>query len=470
MKGIETAILDSCNSLIIANTPRSKEIDFGDLADKIMADKTELSSYGLWDITSPNFNTYYPDVTEDDLTPEDGDFIFPVFRGLSATLINGTTDYSKPGVLKASMKLLKGQTVYVNHDMIVGAHVGVIKDVKWQEAYEVGSFKVPAGINTHLKIDGKSNPNISRAIQMNPPAVHSVSVTIQYEWESSHPNLSTDEFWSKLGTKVNGELVRKVVTKIIRYYEISLVPHGADRFAKILDEEGKIIPVNIAKSFEQNSIKLTESKSTGISFKDTEISMNNETIPIISNNNENNENIMDEFLAKLALQLKRTDKLTEELALTELKTLSEKAEKADALKGQLDTANADKNTLSGQVTTLTGERDSYKDAADKYNKLVVGMRTDVLANYTKLKGDEKDQAIVNLISTADYDTLVSLNKDYNKELDKKYPLSCKDCHSTNIDRSSSTKEGEEKPEDKKSFNREDYFKSKNQFNLHGEDK
>src|SRR5210317_758975 len=75
---------------------------------------------------------------------------------------------------------------------------------------------------------------------MDPPSVHSVSVTVTFEWKPSHKFEDENEFYGKLGTYDDkGELVRRVVTKIHAYHEISFVAHGADPYAqKIVD--GKI--------------------------------------------------------------------------------------------------------------------------------------------------------------------------------------------------------------------------------------
>src|SRR5258708_33975748 len=50
------------------------------------------------------------------LKPVAGDYIYPVFRALSASVIPGYwLDYSRPGVLEESASMLQGQTVYKNH-------------------------------------------------------------------------------------------------------------------------------------------------------------------------------------------------------------------------------------------------------------------------------------------------------------------------------------------------------------------
>lgn len=471
---IEILVLDSSNSLLVANTPRSKDIDFGDLADKILQNKkTEegFEKFGLFETATPNFATYYPGVSMEDLVPQEGDFIHPVFRALSETTVKGNlTDFSKNGVLKKSMSLLKGQTIYANHDIVIGSHLGVIEDVRWQESYKLeNGLTVPAGINTKLKIDGKSQPNIARAILMDPPALHSVSVTIQFEWEQSHPKLTREEFWSNFGQLVQGEVVRKVATKILRYYEISLVPHGADPFAKKLDEGGKIISGNIAKSFASFGLSTRDAYIYGLDFKNIAHELNSETIPKSLIDKEFNKMDLTKLATKLGLSEATEEaieaKLTEVISNaskieglnTQIQTLTGEATQA---KDDLATKEAKITELNGQITTLTVSNGESKKVVDAF-------RAKVVENYTKLKGDNKDEAMLKLLADASYDTLVSLNNDYLVQLEEKFPLTCKDCNSHNIDRSSGSASGNENNSDitpKKTL--EEIHKEANKIVLH----
>src|SRR6266436_2141291 len=175
------------------------------------------------------------------LKPVESDYIYPVFRALSASVIPGYwLDYSLPGVLEESASMLQGQTVYKNHDfMDVEQWVGVVNRSFWDPAGE-HSGNVP-GINVEMKIDWRMNPRIARGLLMQPPAIHSASVTVLFEYDYSHAQLAEEgKFWEAIGEEVNGELVRLLVTKILGYWEISLVFQGADQLAKQLpDSQGK---------------------------------------------------------------------------------------------------------------------------------------------------------------------------------------------------------------------------------------
>jgi hypothetical protein len=170
--------------------------------------------------------------TVEDVMPKESDYIYPLFRALSAVIIEGYWTEFPADVLKASAPLLQGQTVYKNHDYSdVERWLGVVNQVEW-DALGQSSNGVP-GLNTELKIDWKVNPRIARGLLMTPPAIHSVSVTVIFTYDYSHPELEKEgRFWSLLGEEVDGEIVRLIVTEILGYWEISLVFQGADRLAK----------------------------------------------------------------------------------------------------------------------------------------------------------------------------------------------------------------------------------------------
>jgi hypothetical protein len=181
-----------------------------------------------------------PDFTNfEDVKPKDSDYIYPLFRALSRSIIGGHwLDFTQGDVLKDSMPLLERQTVYKNHSFYdVERWVGVVNQVAWDEAGEQ-TDGVP-GINSELKIDWKVNPLIARGLLMEPPAIHSVSVTVLAEFEPSHPALWEESKWTfydMLGEDLGGEVVRFIVTKILGYWEISLVFQGADTRAKDVDD------------------------------------------------------------------------------------------------------------------------------------------------------------------------------------------------------------------------------------------
>ena len=174
--------------------------------------------------------------TVDQLLPKETDYYYKDYRAISATLSPCYgLDFSKPGVLKESVEMLIGQTVYKDHYFhSVDGWVGVISGATWDEAgAQAGGI---AGINAKLKLDSKKDPMLVRGVAMTPPAVHSASVTVFFEFEFSHPDLVEEgRFWQLLMEEVGGQLVRLIITKIRGYWELSLVFQGAQ-------EENKQLP------------------------------------------------------------------------------------------------------------------------------------------------------------------------------------------------------------------------------------
>ena len=189
----------------------------------------------------------------EDLMPRESDYVYPVFRALSASVIPGYwLDYSRPGVLEASTQMLNGQTVYKNHAFRdVEQWLGAVNSATW-DAEGAQTGRVP-GINVELKLDWRMNTRIARGLLMRPPAIHSASVTVLFEYVYSHQELADQKrFWDLLGEEVDGETVRLIVTKILGYWEISLVFQGADQLAKQMSAEQAM---NEPK--EETSLKLT---------------------------------------------------------------------------------------------------------------------------------------------------------------------------------------------------------------------
>jgi hypothetical protein len=443
-------------SLIIPHLADSLTLE--QVAKKMEIEKKDTESFGLFDTASPNFATYYPGVKAEDLRPVNSDFIFPVFRALSETIVHrkfNPIDFSEGGILKASQNKLLGQTVYANHEAVVGNHIGVVSKTSWQASYEtsMNGKVIPGGINAVFKIDGKSQPNIARGIMMEPPSIHSNSVTVSFKWEKSHPTMDDNEFRNKLATfGADGKLIRRVVVDISNYHETSLVAHGADPFAQRVDSNGHIVNINYATS--EAELSEIGKKSSQVYFYDyktdiTSLSEDNnppqpeiktETIP------------MKDLLLRLAVFLALKDATFESLSetdmekkinerLTALKAAETEAAKVTKLTADLGTANA-------EVTRLTTENTELKK---KDGLATTGLaatdatRKEVIRMYNVLT-PAPDAAMLTTFQNADFATLTALQKTYQTQMDEKYPGHCEDCQSTNITRNSAIIEAP-KPED-----------------------
>lgn len=159
-------------------------------------------------------------------------YVYAEFRALSQIFLNNRgLDFSEPGVLEAAVEMLKGKTVYPNHQFgDVNNWLGVVSESFWDAKGEKAGG-VP-GINCQIKIDAFLNYRIACGVMMNPPAVNSMSLTVLFEFEYSHPHMDRWKFWDMLGEEVDDEIVRLIVTNIKEIWEASLVPVGEDRLAK----------------------------------------------------------------------------------------------------------------------------------------------------------------------------------------------------------------------------------------------
>lgn len=418
-----------------------------------------IAQFGFWggDI---DYNTYYPNLDKSELTPKDEEFIEPMFRLLSETIVSknwNPTDFGQNGVLKASMKMLLGQTVNCDHETNIGNAIGAVSQVMWQESYKDGSFTIPAGINGILKIDGKANPRIARGILMEPPSIHSNSVTVQFKWDKSHPQMEDNEFYQKLGTyDSKGVMVRRIVTEIVRYLETSLVSHGADSFAQKIGSDGKIINPTFAKrtwaSYEEyrddksKQYFFTDYKSDLTSYQeknDTQGSFNDND----ANDNHSNKNNMNEELLKFLeslfgdnmLTLEEGKEMNQENVIACIQTL---VSSRNELQTSVDNLTTEKTSLTEQITNLNAEVANLKEMATVGKNHIASLRENAVGTYKKLMGENADETIVTMLNaeTTGITTLISLTKDYQARLEEKFPLTCAKCGSKDVNRASSVSE------------------------------
>lgn len=424
-----------------------------------------IAQFGFWggDI---DYNTYYPNLDKSELTPKDEEFIEPMFRLLSETIVSknwNPTDFGQNGVLKASMKMLLGQTVNCDHETNIGNAIGAVSQVMWQESYKDGSFTIPAGINGILKIDGKANPRIARGILMEPPSIHSNSVTVQFKWDKSHPQMEDNEFYQKLGTyDSKGVMVRRIVTEIVRYLETSLVSHGADSFAQKIGSDGKIINPTFAKrtwaSYEEyrddksKQYFFTDYKSDLTSYQekdDTQGSFNDNQEgdeKSKTNNKENMNKELQEFLESLfgkdMLTLGEGQEMSQEAAVSLIQNL---VSSRNELQTSVDNLTTEKNSLTEQVTNLNAQVANLTEMATVGKNHIASLRENAVGTYKKLMGENADETIVTMLNaeTTGITTLISLTKDYQARLEEKFPLTCAKCGSKDVNRASSVSETEE---------------------------
>lgn len=453
----ETIRLIAGHSMIIGHLP--DKIPLAGIP--LRSEDSDISSFGLFDNSTPNYNTYYPEVTEDDLHPKDSEFIEPVYRMLSNTVVQHRWNPIEfpEGVLKKSMTKLIGQTVNIDHETAIGNAIGSIKEVEWQESYKLGALEVPAGINAKLKIDGKANPRIARGIMMDPPSIHSNSVTVGFKWRKSH-DLPDDEFFNKLGQfDEKGKLIRKIAEDIMFYTETSLVSMGADPFAqKVVD--GKIVNPRLTKSRNPVSTKNLSAKEEVkdsyyvFDWKSYEEVASNTITPEDENNSQinlNNTN-MDEILRFLETFFKLDENtLTEENYQEELNKIGNEVETLQNRVTELEQPiTVEGLTGVDQITLAVKELNVLKNKLPENANIdqVISMSTVGSKALKTLKDEtirlyklsigtkQADSNIISMIEKADYESLQSLYNQYDEATDSQFNFTCNDCQSHNVSRAS----------------------------------
>lgn len=462
---VDTMVLGSGHSMMVGNL--TNKIALPSFSEKFyQASKVEVNKFGLFG-SNTDYNTYYPDVTPEDVKPKDNEFIEPVFRMLSNCIVAKNympTEFPKD-VLKASMGLLVGQTVNCDHETEIGNAIGSVKEVSWQNAYtdETMGIEIPAGINAVLKIDAKANPRIARGIMMDPPSIHSNSVTVQFEWKPSHSFEKEWEFYDKLGTIAeDGTMVRRIVTKIISYKETSLVSHGADPFAQII-KNGKINNPQYAgatyysfSDMPPMDEKTLRSKIAYLDFKDIRSNdiMYNTSKPNYEGNQnpkiQNDMNELQKFLDQLfsdgVLSLAEGSTPSMEVALSQVKDLVVAKNSLTQEKAKADQKISE---LQGEVTSLKEQISANQAMVNIGTSHLSEVRSSAIASYKKLYGDDKaDQNILALLEadSTNIETLLSLKATYDAQLDEKFPMRCAKCGSHDVSRASSSTQGND-PED-----------------------
>lgn len=467
----ESVILCGIHSLIASNIPTQLP-----LKSDVGKEVKDQSKFGFFS-DPPSFQTYYPEVKPEDFTGKDEDYIQPVFRMLSNTVVisnRGLIEFPED-VLKASVGLMVGQAVYPNHDQQVGNELGAVVDTVWQDSYKVNGKKIPAGINARMKIDAKSHPTIARGINMDPPSIHSVSCTVVYRWKKSHEFEHDYEFYEKMGTyDEKGNLVRKIATEILYFTELSFVPHGADPFAKKLDDKGHIVLPDFAKA---QSVNVDQTNfAYNVDWRNLDSVLDVESVGTVSSFN----GVFKGVFKKENLQTDKKNVMTlDEIISLASQVLGITGLTTENFKASLESFKASKDNLVDPTSLEIGDVKGFDQIKEKFTAMETELgelralkekesfiqageehlnevRAEAV-NFYKLslgEGVAEDEAIVNLINAADIKAAKAMLAQYKGMVDKDTPLTCQDCGGHNFSRASFKKE-----EDKDDKNKENKAKS-----------
>jgi|SaaInlLV_10m_DNA_2_1039722.scaffolds.fasta_scaffold10309_3 hypothetical protein len=170
---------------------------------------------------------------EADAHNEDGDAETkrPVFRMLSNTTVQEVYDFTEVS-LEKHIDLFSHTKLMKDHTHTIDSIIGTVGVASFDEARGNEDDKdfIPSGVNAELIIDEEFGATEKKKVAKG--LIDSGSVGINFESVPSHEFEDPWDFYWLLGTEVDGELVRFVVTDILEIKEFSLVWLGADPFAK----------------------------------------------------------------------------------------------------------------------------------------------------------------------------------------------------------------------------------------------
>lgn len=362
------------------------------------------------------------------LTVQDGDYIHVPFRALSACPVQGGIidfGYRNGQALKAAVGLFNGLTIFKDHDHTVDGWCGLTSGAYWDEI----TPGVPHGVNFMLDVDVKADPKVARGLLSG--ALNAGSVTIKFDFEQSHPDMERDEFFMHLGDTVDGQVVRALVTEVIQCWEYSVVWQGADKFAKVIGDDGKIVTPGVAS----NSLSLQQRQEKpkmdlkalalllGLSLGDT---VTEETLTAA---------VKAQNINATALAAATTAKTTAETALataqTELATtktqVTELTNSVTKITGDLATSQTQATTLQVKVTELT-------PLAATGTAFLTETRSEALRLYNLVEGATATEAMRTLINNSTLEVAKSFCASYKDRAEQVAPLKCTACGSANLSR------------------------------------
>lgn len=182
-----------------------------------------------------NFNDDYPKDNENSTK-------FYPFRQLSKTIVGRGTasasDFSEGNVLFDSLPLIANIPACFDHSYgSIYDIVGSVISPYWQEESIQEGKIVPAGINATFAINQSLSEEVERICKLLDsefsPTVGS-SVTLYFDFKVSHEGFNNvqalKENLGRMGG--DGQMIRRIATKIHKFKESSIVFAGADMFAK----------------------------------------------------------------------------------------------------------------------------------------------------------------------------------------------------------------------------------------------
>lgn len=352
------------------------------------------------------------------LRPQEEDFIYIPVRLLSADSVQGGMfNFAHLGgkALKEAVDKFNDVPILKDHFFTVENIVGRVQGVFWDET----TPGAPPGVTGVLKVDSKIDPKTARNLITG--NLDSVSVTIQFDYEQSHPEMSAEDFYWKMGEMVDGKLVQALVTAVTRIYETSLVWQGADPHAKTIRPDGSI-------------------HTPGLSLNPSNNPPHTEDIPMN----------FAKLMAKLGIKTDPTA-VTDDQLVSALEAAISAATTAGSapletkvteLTAQVATLNTDLTAKTTEVTTLKAEVESLKPQAELGAQFLKDQRAEATRLYKIVAAGKEDPAMLSLMESASLEAAKGFITTFAPQAEKIAPLTCSKCGSVELSRRSSKPEPE----------------------------
>lgn len=348
--------------------------------------------------------------SERDHTGDEEDFIEVTYRALSATVLaDRAIDFSNTKMLKRAVRLLKGQTVFKDHETSVNNWVGRVLDSVWDEETK----GIPPGINAVLKLDAVKDPMAVRGVSQG--IIHSASVTVSFEWKPSHAALMDNgTFFERLGEDVDGDVVRIIVTHIEKFLELSLVWQGADAFAKKLGMHHDLedhVPIELPDAVGPATLLSVQSfsKEDPMDQLKSLIEKAFQTTVTTQNFTQVLQSYVDD---KVSTVTNRAD--------TELSKLAEQL-----------------NQASAKVISLESTIKELEPQAKLGAQYLADERKEAIRLCKLVKGENINEAILKTLENGELEVVQAWKAEFAKEAEGKFPAACARCGSTEVKRKSS---------------------------------
>lgn len=345
------------------------------------------------------------------LQPKESDYIMVPVRALSATGVQGNMfnfGFAGGGALRNAVDKFNNLVVLKDHSMSVDDWLGTTEQAYWDN-----STDIPPGVNVMLKVDKKADPKTARGLMSG--ALNSVSVTVAFDFEPSHPDMDEFDFLMNLGQEVDGKTVQANITNIKRLHEISVVWSGADVYAKTTNGNGQK-PLSQSLNLAIDAPAPTTQKEKAVDWKKLAVliglSMENPT-----------EDDVNRGLT--ALMASATVSKTE-LATVKTELAASQGQVVD-LNANLAQKTVEVTTLSTEITALKAEKTALEGKVALGVQFLEKQRTEAARLYALVEAKDANPAMLEMLKNCDLTIAESFIASYAKRAEQIAPLVCSKC-------------------------------------------